>query len=105
MLEATPEKGYVGHYMGEEFLIIIGESSYKEAVNVAECIKKQLANECFKVDKLDKEKDIQVTLSGGVYICDEYTLNFKDAIRFADHALYRARLLGKNRIISYSLKE
>lgn len=105
LLEATPEKGYVGHYMGEEFLIIIGESSYKEAVNVAECIKKQLANECFKVDKLDKEKDIQVTLSGGVYICDEYTLNFKDAIRFADHALYRARLLGKNRIISYSLKE
>lgn len=93
---------YVGRYGGEAFLMILENADYKEVGKVAERIKVQLENATFETKK---DKNIKVTLSGGIYICNEYTLNFEDAIRFADHALYRAKISGRNRILSYHLSD
>lgn len=100
MSHAVDSKDYVGCYGGEEFIIILDDVSSKEIERVIERIKTQIANTSFETKK---DKNIKVTLSGGIYRCNEYTLNFDDAIRFADHALYRAKILGRNRILSYSL--
>ncbi len=100
--ENIPENDYAGRYDGEEFIVILNNLSYKEVTKVAERIKECI--ECLTFET-KRESQIKVTLSGGIYICNEYTLNFDDAIRFADHALYRAKLLGRNRIMSYSLSD
>ena len=93
---------YVGRYGGEAFLMILEDADHKKVAKVAERIKVQLESTTFETKK---DKDIKVTLSGGIYICNEYTLNFEDAIRFADHALYRAKISGRNRILSYNLSD
>ena len=93
---------YVGRYGVEEFIMILDNLTIKEVAKVAERIKIQLESTIFETKK---EKDIKVTLSGGIYICNEYTLNFEDAIRFADHALYRAKISGRNQILSYNLSD
>ena len=93
---------YVGRYGGEEFIVILNDSNRKEVAKIAEHIKEQVENSVFETKK---EKNIKVTLSGGIYLCNEYTLNLDDAIRFADHALYRAKILGRNQIISYNLSK
>lgn len=93
---------YVGRYGGEAFLMILEDADHKKVAKVAERIKVQLESTTFATKK---DKNIKVTLSGGIYICNEYTLNFEDAIRFADHALYRAKISGRNRILSYNLRD
>ena len=96
------EGDYAGRYGGEQFIAILNNKNSQEVNLVAKRIKETLEAENFETKK---EKNIKVTISGGIYICNEYTLNFADALRFADHALYRAKLLGRNRIISYSLND
>ena len=93
---------YVGRYGSKAFIIILDNPMDQEIVDMAEKIKKSLAESTFETKK---DKNIKITLSGGIYICNEYTLNFDDAIRYADHALYRAKLLGSNRIINYNITE
>ena len=100
--QAVGSKDYVGRYGGEEFIIILDDVSHEEVGAIVERIKAQLNSTSFETKK---DKNIKVTLSGGIYICNEYTLNLEDAIRFADHALYRAKILGRNRILSYSLSD
>lgn len=102
MKQTIHEDGYVGRYGGEEFIAILDGVTYREVTKMAETIKTKVESCLFETKK---EKDIKVTLSGGIYVCNEYTLNFADAIRFADHALYRAKLLGRNRIISYNFSK
>ena len=100
--ENIPTGHYVGRYDGEEFITILNDLSDKEVAQIAERIKKATEELTFETKK---ENQIKVTLSGGIYICNEYTLNFDDGLRFASHALYRAKLLGRNRIMSYSLSD
>ncbi|MBE6022873.1 MAG: GGDEF domain-containing protein [Cellulosilyticum sp.] len=96
-----PTENEVGRYGGKAFIAIFNNLTGQEAMQIGEEIRKQLEEMTFETKK---EKDIKVTLSGGLYMCNEYTLNFDDAIRFADHALYRAKLLGGNCIVNYDLK-
>lgn len=93
---------YAGRYNGEEFMVILDGLNQEQANKVAEEIQTDLRKQVFDTKR---DKNITATLSGGVYICDEYTLHFSDAIQFADHALYRAKLLGKNRIVDYQVSK
>ena len=72
-------------------------------IGIDECEEKIKENVERLTFETKKEQQIKVTLSGGIYICNEYTLSFDSAIQFANHALYRAKLLGRNCIMSYSL--
>lgn len=93
---------YVGRYGGEEFIMILDDANSKKVAKIAEHIKVQLEKTVFETKK---DKNIKVSLSGGIYICNEYTLNFEDAIRFAEHALYRAKISGRGCILSYNLSD
>lgn len=99
MKKNIPSGSYAGRYGGEEFIAILDGVTDQQVSKIAEKIKLELESSRFETKK---EKDIKVTLSGGIYVCNEFTLNFADAIRFADHALYRAKILGRNRIIRYN---
>jgi diguanylate cyclase (GGDEF)-like protein len=82
----------VGRYGGEEFLVILPETSADKAILVAERLR-------IAVEKAVIESDnniIRSTVSGGVVAyasgCQE-----KDLIKKADDNLYRAKKDGKNR--------
>ncbi|MBP3888913.1 MAG: GGDEF domain-containing protein [Cellulosilyticum sp.] len=98
--ESLSQKDDVGRYDGKAFIAILDHLNNQEATQLAEKIKENVERLTFETKK---EQQIKVTLSGGIYICNEYTLSFDDAIQFANHALYRAKLLGRNCIMSYSL--
>ena len=93
------KEDYVGRYGSKAFIVILNNLNEKEVKHIAQAIKSDLEDLTFETKK---EKNIKATLSGGIYFCNEYTLNFEDAIRFADHALYRAKLLGKNHMLNYN---
>ena len=100
--KSARDEDYVGRYGSKAFIIILDNPTEQEVVDIAGKIKKSLAENTFETKK---DKNITVTLSGGIYLCNEYTLNFDEAIHYANDALYRAKLLGRNRMINYNITE
>ncbi|WP_163329057.1 diguanylate cyclase [Desulfurobacterium thermolithotrophum] len=81
-------------YGGEEFIIYLPDTSKKEALKLAERIRKHIESRKIKVD----HKEFSITVSIGVAERkNEETLN--EVIKKADEALYRAKLSGRNKVM------
>jgi len=82
----------VGRYGGEEFMILLPETSITDAVNVIERVRKKIANY-----KINAGGDlITVTASFGLSYLDPNNLTIDELINNADNALYQAKKIGKN---------
>lgn len=81
---------YVGRYGGEEFLIVLPDTTLQKARSIAERIRIAISKHVF-------EGDISMTVSGGVY--EFQGAPIYDLIRQADINLYEAKRQGKNRIV------
>lgn len=80
----------VGRYGGEEFMIIFKNTGESVARLIAENIR------C-AIESHFSDKDMKVTISGGIHqYCGE---RIQDFINMADMNLYRAKKLGRNRIV------
>ena len=80
---------------GEEFAMILPETSLEQAAQISERVRKEVSELSFA----DELKDMHLTISIGVApfpAPDIDTLD--DLIREADHALYRAKAAGRNRV-------
>jgi diguanylate cyclase (GGDEF)-like protein/PAS domain S-box-containing protein len=90
----------VGRYGGDEFMIILPETSIAGAKRLAEKIRRT-------VEKLDLEipwnERIRVTLSMGVASCCAPGDNIDTLVALADTALYAAKEAGRNRISATKL--
>lgn len=88
--ESVRDVDMAGRYGGEEFLIVLPETSLDNAYLLAERIRQ-------KIEKLAFGKDIAVTISGGVaeYQSEE---DEKMLVARADRLLYSAKKEGKNKI-------
>ncbi len=75
---------------GEEFLIVLPNTNFRNSCNVAEKIRERIQ------DLKWKNSDIAVTISGGVGFF--YGENAYDLIVKADNLLYKAKRNGRNRI-------
>ncbi len=92
------DRGYCGRYNGQIFAIVLNNVSKKESQRIC----KEALEELKAIQFVDKNNEkIKVSVSGGVYRCNEYTRKFAEAIKYADTALYRSRLLGKGNIMIY----
>lgn len=82
-------------YGGEEFTVIMPETTGEEATVVAERIRSCFAGEIFKPND---QETVQKTVSIGVtqYIAEESEQNLLER---ADHNMYEAKQSGKNRYI------
>ncbi|WP_110677237.1 sensor domain-containing diguanylate cyclase [Salinicola sp. RZ23] len=86
----------VGRIGGEEFAIVLLETSLEAGLTIAERIRQCIAD--MTVATYDGEGEASVTLSIGVAQLAPTCRSFHDLMVLADRALYRAKHEGRNRI-------
>jgi|GEM_PF-2802704 len=86
-----------GRYGGEEFVILLPETSLQDAVDFAERLRKQVA--ALSIDAGGKGS-IRITASFGVSSFPEPSADREQLIKLADDAMYRAKNSGRNSVQS-----
>ncbi len=83
-----------GRLGGEEFAAILVDATRERAIAVAEQIRSSFANATYEVDG----RPVVATVSIGIVISYDAVLDISALLAQADHALYRAKDNGRNRI-------
>jgi len=89
MRSVAPKNALSCRYGGEEFLMVIPELSQLDAKDVAENFRAEV------------EKSCECTISVGIFTCLNSSVSWKILVQEADRALYRAKHLGKNKVIPF----
>ncbi len=90
--EAVRVKDTLGRYGGEEFGIVLPETTVDAALVVAERIRIMVASAV-----LEKKAGVRATVSIGLACATPDMMHYGEWIEHADRALYRAKLTGRNR--------
>ena len=88
----------VARYGGEEFVLMLINTNKKQAVKMAERIRKTVETTKFEFEG----KKIPVTLSLGIATTPIDTKNKKELIDLADKALYHSKHNGRNQAWHFS---
>jgi diguanylate cyclase len=86
-----------GRYGGEEFGLILPDTSEKNAWIVAERLRKSIADTVVEWE----EQQLRVTVSLGICEYSENMASYQSWIESADKALYEAKNKGRNRTVIY----
>jgi len=86
----------VARYGGEEFSAILINAGREKALEIAERVRRNVAETRFPNESAQPNKHL--TVSVGVATFSSSVSSLTDLIREADHALYRAKKRGRNRI-------
>ncbi len=88
----------LARFGGEEFVVILPDTTQEGAVHVAECIRQVIA----QLDFNDIDKGLKLTVSIGVYgEVPTVDSNYETWVRKADDALYYAKNHGRNQVVSF----
>lgn len=96
MLDRLRASDHVGRIGGEEFLLILPETSVREATNVAEELRQLVAKDGIHVST--SSEPLKVTCCFGVAQFTDQDPNGGSIMARADVALYRAKTNGRNRV-------
>jgi diguanylate cyclase (GGDEF)-like protein len=91
--------GVFGRYGGEEFLVILPNTTRSQALAAAENVREAIAAHDF--DFAAGQPLGVVSVSGGVAECPIDAADAAGLVAAADEALYRAKREGRNRVIAY----
>jgi two-component system cell cycle response regulator len=83
-----------GRYGGEEFIVVLSNSTVEEAAAVAEKIRRHIKDHAF----MYAGQRIPVTVSLGVAAVTAESRRGADILRLADTAMYESKRTGKNRV-------
>jgi diguanylate cyclase len=86
---------YAFRYGGEEFLLILVDTTEANAMTLAERVRRRVAEEVFQ---LAANRTIRTTISVGVALHDGHP-DFQRTLSQADQALYRAKHEGRDRVV------
>ena len=86
-------------YGGEEFLILIRDLDIFIAKSVGERIRRQLEKQRIYLGSQEEKK--KVTVSCGVAQYPKHSKNIREVVELADQALYHAKEIGKNIVVTY----
>ncbi len=95
-LETCRDEDTLYRYGGDEFAMILPETTKKGASEVAERLREQFFQRCS-----DKNKSIQLSLSVGIASHPEDASDAKGLVGVADRRMYFAKESGGNRISAY----
>jgi diguanylate cyclase (GGDEF)-like protein len=98
LTQAVRASDLVIRYGGEEFLIILQDTTGQDADNVAEKIRAAVAELKVQVSGTVLQKTISIGISE--FPTDSDT--FWQAVKYADVALYRAKEDGRNRVVRFN---
>jgi len=91
-----------GRYGGEEFLTVLPRCGRANAIEVGERVRRAVMATPFEIDRL--KMDVTVSVGVATTMGDEH-VPARKIIRAADHALYKAKREGRNRVeMAVSLK-
>ena len=89
----------LARYGGDEFVVIMPETTHSEAKVCAERLKEMVEEYQFQIDG---EEAIYLTISLGVACLQHQTdKSLDDLIYRADQALYQAKVEGRNRVVNF----
>jgi len=89
-----------GRFGGEEFLLILPETTIEGAFYLAKRIRKKIA----ETELLYQNHTITGTISIGVSQFDIKSPDLKTLLKSADSALYLAKQAGKNKVVKVNIK-
>ena len=93
----------VARYGGEEFAIVLPNTPLKGAVFLAQQVRWRI--QALKIPHIASPIDLYLTLSLGVSCCiPQGNLDFGELVSAADRGLYRAKELGRNRVVECEIK-
>ncbi|HJS56682.1 MAG TPA: sensor domain-containing diguanylate cyclase [Vicinamibacteria bacterium] len=96
--ENTRSENIFGRFGGEEFLIVLPDTTSAEALQAAEAIRAVIASHPFP--HAEKQPLGCISISGGVAECPTDALDSASLLRAADRALYAAKRQGRNRVLA-----
>lgn len=85
-------------YGGEEFIILLPDTSESNAYMVIDRLRKEFANKPISVGGTN----VKATFSAGITQIDGREITGEQLISNADNAMYRAKKLGRNRAVVYN---
>ncbi|MDZ7737118.1 MAG: GGDEF domain-containing protein [Gammaproteobacteria bacterium] len=80
---------------GEEFVVMLPETSSKEALETAERLRTAICNEPFHT----AANGLDISVSIGIAVLEPGQLDFTYAMNKADRAMYQAKNEGRNRVV------
>ncbi len=86
----------VGRWGGEEFIIVLSDTTLEEAQQIAEGIRTEVQ----EIKPVREQDEFHITLSIGVSVYHDKDHSYLAAVCRADKLLYEAKSLGKNKVIS-----
>jgi len=92
------ETDIVVRYGGEEFVIILPNTSEEEAISLAYRILQSVRETEIKINAMER---VSITVSGGVASFPQNASAAMSLLSAADSAMYAAKTAGKNRIACY----
>jgi len=93
----------VARYGGEEFILLLPKTDKTSAMQLAERIRETVQKTIFCKDTVSingKTKGINITISGGIATFPKDGTTSKELLYKADMALYKAKTMGKARVIA-----
>ncbi|MGQ9637591.1 MAG: diguanylate cyclase [Thermodesulfobacteriota bacterium] len=94
--QGVRQSDVVARYGGEEFAAILMNAGKEKAREIAERIRRIIADTPFPNERQQPNKNLTVSIGIATYSSKVSTVT--DLIREADHALYRAKRKGRNRV-------
>ena len=95
---------FAGRLGGEEFVVLLRNTSLSEAKRVAEKFRKTVS----KMKVIYDEQEISITVSIGVATTNDSinkSGNIEDVLKQADNALYKAKAGGRNRVATMGQRD
>lgn len=100
MKESVRNSDMPVRYGGEEFLILLLNTTKEKTQDIAKTINEEFANVTFS----DKGVEFKKTLSVGISYYPDNADSLWKTIKFADEALYEAKNTGRNKVITFEAK-
>lgn len=95
--ELSDASHYAGRYGGEEFVLLMPDTSLQEAQDLAEQLRQNLETKIIPYANLT----IQITVSLGVCEYDPTFTNYEAWLEAADQALYLSKNQGRNQVTTW----
>jgi len=93
-------KHFVFRYGGDEFAVVLPNTTNEEAYRIAEKIRNAFSNHHF--DGQEYMPNENITLSIGVSTYNKESADHIDLLKAADEALYKAKYFRRNRVEAYT---